>query len=1099
VSTDDRFVGRARELEEIEGACVAARDEGRGSVVVVSGEAGIGKSSLLLAAAGRAGGAGLAVVTARCWPDGGAPPLWPWQPILDELCGPGAGRLLAVDPGTADVERDRFARFVAVTDRLGRACAGAPACVVVDDVHAADAGALLLMRFVARALDRLPLVVVLGRRTGVGAAGPGGSDAGGSGGAGGELLDAIEREARPVVLGSFGLDETASFLDACGFGGLDAGVVEAVHRVTGGHPLYLRRLVALGPPRPDAVVPGGLLTVIDQAVAGLPAEARAVLQVGAVLGPSPAVAEVAAVAGCDPALVLDAMAGAEGLAVVEGPDRVAFGHELVRAALERSLPAADRLDAHARAVTVLSGEGEGEDAAAGAATPERLARRAHHARAAAPRSADDARLAVAACRAAAGAMVGNFAYEQADALLSAAVGLHGPSGLGSPPGALLVDWAQAALRCGRMAEARQRFDRAAAVVEREDEPELLAEVALGLGGHWVAEYRTPVDRARVLGLQRAALVRLDPWRPEHEPLRCRLETRLAAEAVFDGDAVAPVLSAVEAARRCGDPVARAEALSLAHHVLIAPEHAGRRRGMAGELIRTASEAGHGVLSLMGLCWRTVDLFLAGDPAALAALEDLRERATALACRSILYVVGVIDTMLLLRAGRFEDAEVAIEASYRTGEDIGEVDTLGYYASQLLAIRWIQGREAELLDLADQVATSPTLVKDEFAFRASAAVFLARAGRRGQARAQLDQLCAGGGLAALAQSSTWLVGLTAVVELAGTLDDAGVARQGYDLLAPHAGVPTMGGLAVLCLGSTERGLGLAALATGDPVLAVAHLDRAVAANHRLGNRPLATIAAAELAGALRRRDRPGDRSRAEALLRGAVAEADAMGMGVRAAAWREDLADLGLDGSTGGGEPAPGRRGTIGRLGARWSVALDDRVAVVADRIGMHYLADLLTRPGQPVPALTLAGRGTVPAAGARQEVLDDEARSRFAARARDLAADLAEAEARQDAARAERIRAEMEALTDELESATGLAGRSRTFTDPAERARSAVGKAIRRALDAIDDADPVVAAALRSTVETGLQCCYVPDARDPVVWTTAAPETAGQPVDDLAV
>jgi hypothetical protein len=1082
VSTDDRFVGRARELNEVEGACVAARDEGHGSVVVVSGEAGIGKTSLLLAAAARAGGAGLAVVTARCWPDGGAPPLWPWQPILDELCGAGAGRLLATYPGTAEVSQDRFARFVAVTDRLGRACTGAPACVVVDDVHAADAGALLLMRFVARALDRLPLVLVLGRRTGE--PGPGGS--GGPDPAGGELLDAIEREARPVVLGSFGLDETASFLDARGFGGLDAGLVEAVHGVTGGHPLYLRRLVALGPPRPDAVVPGGLPTVIDQAVAG------ALLQVGAVLGPAPAVAEVAAVARCDPARVLDAVAGAEGLAAMEGPDRVAFSHELVRAALERSLPAADRLDAHARAASVLSGEG--------AAAPERLARRAHHALAAAPRSADDARLAVAACGAAAGTMVRNFAYEQADALLSAAVGLHAPSGLGSPPGALLVDWAQAALRCGRMAEARQRFDRAAAVVEWEDEPELLAEVALGLGGHWVAEYRTPVDRARVLGLQRAALVRLDPWRPEHEPLRCRLETRLAAEAVFDGGAVAPVLSAVEAARRCGDPVARAEALSLAHHVLIAPEHAGRRRGMADELIRTASEAGHGVLSLMGLCWRTVDLFLAGDPVALAALEDLRERATALACRSILYVVGVIDTMVLLRAGRFEDAEVAIEASYRTGEDIGEVDTLGYYASQLLAIRWIQGREAELLDLADQVATSPTLVKDEFAFRASAAVFLARAGRRAQARAQLDQLCAGGGLAALPQSSTWLVGLTAVVELAGSLDDAEVARQGYDLLAPHAGVPTMGGLAVLCLGSTERGLGLAALVTGDPALAVAHLDRAVAANHRLGNRPLATITAAELAGALRERDRPGDRSRAEALLRGAVAEADAMGMGVRAAAWREELASV-TDGGPGSGrdlgsgaEPGaapPGRRGTIGRVGPRWSVALDDRVAVVADRVGMVYLAELLTRPGQPVPALTLAGRGAVPTAGARQEVLDDEARSRFAARARELAADLAEAEARQDATRAERIRAEMDALTDELESAAGLAGRSRTFTDSAERARSAVGKAIRRALDAIDDADPVVAAALRSTVETGLHCCYVPDARDPVVWTAvAAPPAA---------
>ncbi|HEV7757972.1 MAG TPA: ATP-binding protein, partial [Acidimicrobiales bacterium] len=90
----DGFVGRAHELHQIAAACAAA-DQGLGSVVVVSGEPGIGKSRLGTEAAARARAAGLTAVTARCWVDGGAPALWPWQPIVRELCGDDAAELLA--------------------------------------------------------------------------------------------------------------------------------------------------------------------------------------------------------------------------------------------------------------------------------------------------------------------------------------------------------------------------------------------------------------------------------------------------------------------------------------------------------------------------------------------------------------------------------------------------------------------------------------------------------------------------------------------------------------------------------------------------------------------------------------------------------------------------------------------------------------------------------------------------------------------------------------------------------------------------------------------------------------------------------------------
>jgi hypothetical protein len=73
---------------------------------------------------------------------------------------------------------------------------------------------------------------------------------------------------------------------------------------------------------------------------------------------------------------------------------------------------------------------------------------------------------------------------------------------------------------------------------------------------------------------------------------------------------------------------------------------------------------------------------------------------------------------------------------------------------------------------------------------------------------------------------------------------------------------------------------------------------------------------------------------------------------------------------------------------------------------------------------------------------------------------------------------------DELEAATGLGGRSRHFVDDHERARVAVQKAIKRAVDVIAEADPTLAELLHQTVTTGTGCTYTPHLRSPVTWST---------------
>jgi hypothetical protein len=172
------------------------------------------------------------------------------------------------------------------------------------------------------------------------------------------------------------------------------------------------------------------------------------------------------------------------------------------------------------------------------------------------------------------------------------------------------------------------------------------------------------------------------------------------------------------------------------------------------------------------------------------------------------------------------------------------------------------------------------------------------------------------------------------------------------------------------------------------------------------------------------------------------------------------------------------------------VGVDGRQVRVPDLLGLRYLAVLLAQPGRSVPALTLAGHGLAVSESSRQDVLDDRARESYAARARELADELAQAEAENDIVRAERLRAEMDALLEQLEEAAGFGARQRAFADPAERARTSVRKAIKRAIDTICDADVSIGRMLRSSIETGHRCRYAPDPETPVTWSTAAPSLA---------
>ena len=150
---------------------------------------------------------------------------------------------------------------------------------------------------------------------------------------------------------------------------------------------------------------------------------------------------------------------------------------------------------------------------------------------------------------------------------------------------------------------------------------------------------------------------------------------------------------------------------------------------------------------------------------------------------------------------------------------------------------------------------------------------------------------------------------------------------------------------------------------------------------------------------------------------------------------------------------------------------------------MTYLAVLIASPRREIQAADLvaglaalsgAAAGAIGGDGAADPVLDRAAVAQYRNRLVQVAAEIDKLEPGDDPVRAASARAERAWLTAELASAAGLRGRTRSFPDGAERARVAVGKAIRRALARISEADPFIGEHLRQTVHTGARCSYWP-------------------------
>ena len=1088
------FAGRERELAVLR----AALDEavaGGGSLVLVAGPPGIGKTRLAATFGRYASGQGAMVLWGNAWEDGGAPPYWPWvqvlrsygrqagEPALAGAAGRDAPVLaqllpeLGVSPeplGSGDGAR--FALFEAVCGLLDRASRSAPLVIVLDDLHAAGHPSALLLRFAAaRRLSRVLLIATY-RDIEVRLD----ADLG-------EVIGALEGHGAALTLGGLSAAEIRVLLPAA-----DPGVLAAVRERSEGNPLFVSQVARLLADRAGAVeevaeaaVPAGIRQAIRRQVDKIagPAADR-----GAGAGPARRVLITAAVLGTDidPGLVAAALAVPAGsvseivaraeraglLRAGPGPGgRCRFAHALIREALYVELTPLGRAESHEKLAAVLS-----TAPWRGRTTNALLA---HHLLRAVPAGRTDTAAKAVEFAALAGQdALDALAYEEAAGHFGNALGALGRSA-GAPPvlrGELLLRHAEALTKSGRGTRAAVVLDEALRLARQAGAARLLAGAALLRAQH--LDFNAPDDA--VVALLREAAAALGPG---EEALRARILARLAVALSSDAAAARATSGpAVEIARRSGDPAALAAALGARQHVLWGTQEPREALCGAAEIVAAARAARDPEGELDGHVLRLTHLLELGDgPGARQALADIDRLAGQLRQPLARLVASSRRSTLAALAGDFTEAARLARQAWEAGVRARLPDAGAVYWGQLFAI-WLdaglpepdeQWMERELRRL---VASSRLSVA-----HACALVLIdAGHGARDQACGRFAEL-ATTGLAGLRPDMVYVWALAMLARACVQLGASRHAPAIYRALAPYAGRVAVAAGAVMCAGSVDLYLaGLAAL-SGDGDAAERHFVAAVACHRRLEARPLLARTLQEYAQLLRDRGRGADLDRAGQ----ALAEAGAI-----AASCAMTRLQAVLDQPR---VPAPGTLTLTGE-GGFWALTQAGATIRLSDSLGLRYLDLLIRNPGRDLAALDLvqlanaslpaehgpagqnrtaqAGELHLVSAAAGDEALDATARAAYRRRLVDLGEELAEAEQWHDPERASRVRAEQDFLLRELAAATGLGGRARRLGSDSERARVNVTRAIRTAISRIRSQAPDAAAHLDQAIRTGTHCSY---------------------------
>jgi DNA-binding SARP family transcriptional activator len=835
------FVGRARELAALDDALGDALG-GRGRILLIGGEPGIGKSRLVEELAARARARGAEVLVGRCWEAGGAPAYWPWvqvlrgylrdgerQSVAAQLSAADGDHLVALLPELApgrevpalDTDGARFRLFEAVGSVLRRAAETQPLVVVLDDVHAADEPSLLLLRFVAREIAGSRLLIVGAFRD---------VDPTLSAPLTSALAELV-REPHTSQIALDGLTErdVAEYIELAADVRPADELVSAIHAETEGNALFVAEVVRLldaegrlGETGAAVRIPPSVRAVIGQRLGRLSPDCRALLASASILGREFRLDALARLAGVDGAALLDLLdEAASERAVVDVPrstGRLRFAHALIRDTLYDDLAPTRRLRMHARAGAAL-------EAVYAADLEPHLAELANHYVAAAP--AGLAETAIDYARRAGDRAVGQLAFEAAERHYETALALAGDTVTRCE---LLLALGEARARAGDRERAKEAMYEAAQLAERHGLREQLGRAALGYGGRIIWDVSR--DDPRLVPLLERAL---EAVQEADSPMRVRLLARLAGgplrDASFPPERKARLSEeALAMARRLKDDDATlAYAMHgyiLGHH---SPDHVRSQLVLATELIAVAGRAGDKERVFDGHEERFDALVELGDiEAARAELAAMDRVARELRQPSQAWLVGAHEALLALLAQPLEEAERLVQAARDLGERTQGWNATVTHRLQLYALRREQERLAEVEDLIRRsVAEFPTYP----IVRCVQTHVLAALGAQEEARAALEALTRDR-CAALPFDEEWLVSTCLLADAAAVLGAPEACTVLYELLAPYDDHVAIS-YPEVSIGAVALRLGVLAATVGRRDEARRHFADALALHERIG--------------------------------------------------------------------------------------------------------------------------------------------------------------------------------------------------------------------------------------------------------------------------
>ena len=1024
----DELVGRELSLSRLDEWLRRAAD-GKRTSVLVTGESGIGKTSLVRASVSAAESRGAVVGWGTCVEGAVAPGYWPWTQAIQSLArSVGAERardLAGVDapllasiasgfgetlPGEA-AEQSRFLLMDAVLRWLDALALMRPVVVFIDDLQWADDSSLALVEFVARAPHPEAVCLIGAYRHHELSANHRPRLASIAAHAEHLHVDGISRPAVHRLVAQIVGSE------------ISAEATEEIAQRTAGNPFFVREL-ALTVVR-DAIdplgVPSAIREAIERRVLRLPPRTMEVLEVSAVAGNvvvPDVVGATLAITSLDFESAISPAIGA-GILASAGDGRFRFSHDLFRETLLAGIDAPRRVSLHQRIGDAL----EDRLRRGGSVQPIELA---YHFAAAIAVDGPD--------RAALWALEAAMHDSSALAFAEGAAHLRRLRAAVADAGAalddrLLVDVllaeADALARAGSTLDAGGLLRMARGVADRCAEPSLIARAALALvklGARFAARRDQMVHE---LESALHAVTGVDVG------LEAQLTAALARELQHsvpeDRHRAAPLSQkALDLSREGGDAATLGACLLARHDVLWSPGHAEERVAVCLEIVTIARQMSDEERQAEGLLLLANAHLELGSAAYLPLLESCLDIVVRLAQPRHRYTLETRRAAVALLTGRLDEAAERIDAGTALGQRIREPDTANVAMSQRLELVHARGDRDELRSFARDAVVHWTGAPVHA--HAVAAGFFARAGDLDLTRVHVATVLDLGTWRA-DRSYLWSVFVRELSRAAVALDDRKLAADLLDDLLPLGTSCGVNGAVVAFAGSHAHTAATLVALLGRSREADSLFDLAAATYRRLG-----------------------------------------------ATGWLTELeADRRAHRDRGPGATGPSLRDG----GAVWHIRFNGREATVPATKGLADIAMLVSHPGVDIHVLDLVEAAD--RSGSLGKLVDTRALASYRLRLTELDDDVAEAERHHDIGRVAQLAHERQAILDELGRVTGNTGQSRNFANhPAERARKTVTARVRDAIRHLDPIMAELAAHLDLTIVTGTYCRY--RAESAVAW-----------------